>query len=263
MNIDDVDPRARPIRYAGERGAVLMLHGLTGTPYTYGPLARLVADAGFAVYAPLLPGHGTSPERLQHTRWNDWLIAARRAFDELAQAHEAVFVIGFSMGGLLSIVVSQERGAQVSGLVVMGVPLVLDMKTQLLLEAGRYLPLAQFIPFAQKKDGPDVSDPAVAAAMPTYDSTPVAAAISLLDGQDMAKERASRLGIPVLVLHGRHDHVAPARNARLLMSLLNTPTKRMILYPHSWHIMTLDVDHEQLQDDVLAFLESPATLGRS
>ena len=53
-------------------------------------------------------GHGTAPEVLQHTRWNDWLISARRAFDRLNEIHERVFILGFSMGGLLSIVIAQS-----------------------------------------------------------------------------------------------------------------------------------------------------------
>ena len=104
-----VTPRAMPFEYPGDRGAVLLLHGLTGTPYTMRPLGQRLAEAGYHVYAPLIIGHGTAPEVLQHTRWNDWLISARRAFDRLNQIHERVFIVGFSMGGLLSIVIAQER----------------------------------------------------------------------------------------------------------------------------------------------------------
>ena len=216
---------------------MLLLHGLTGSPYNFGPLARRLADEGYEVAAPLLPGHGTSPERLRYTGWNDWLVAARRAFDRLAERHEAVFIVGFSMGSLLATVVAQERGLKVAGLVVIAVPLELDLKSQTVLKLARRVPIDLFLPFVKKENGPDVSDPGVAAAMPSYDRTPIAAAASMLDGQTLAADRAGRLGVPVLVLHGRHDHVAPVRNARVFYDLLQTPSRRLIIYPKSWHIL--------------------------
>ncbi len=258
MNQWTVDSRAEPFRQKGDRGAVLILHGLTGSPYSVRPIAEALAAEGYDVSVPLLMGHGTSPEALQHTRWNDWLMSARHAFDELAADHDQVFIAGLSMGALLTLVLAQERGGQVAGIIPMATPLTLDLLSQTVLSVGRTLPLASVWPFAKKKKGPDVSDPAVAAAMPSYDCTPIAAAVSLLDGQDVARERAPRLSVPVLILHGRQDHVAPARNAAALYNLLRTPYRRQIIYPRSWHILPLDVEHEQVQRDVLAFVEDPA-----
>jgi carboxylesterase len=257
MNQWTVDPRAEPIRLQGDRGAVLLLHGLTGSPYSVKPLAEALGAAGYDVSVPLLMGHGTSPEALHHTRWNDWLMSARHAFDELAQAHEKVFVGGLSLGALLTIVLAQERGAKVAGAILMATPLHLDFLSQNVLRIARTIPIASVFPYKMKKGGPDVSDPAVAAAMPSYDRTPIAAAVSFLDGQDIARERAPRLSVPVLVQHGRQDHVAPARNAREVYSLLRAPHRRMIIYPRSWHILPLDVEHEQVQRDVLAFVDDP------
>ena len=251
---------ARSIYYDGNKGAVLLLHGLTGSPYTFGPLARRLADEGYEVAAPLLPGHGTSPEHLRYTGWGDWLVAARRAFDRLADRHKNVFIVGFSMGSLLATVVAQ-RGLKVAGLVAIAVPLELDLKSQTVLKIARKVPIDLVVPFVKKDNGPDVSDPGVAAAMPSYDRTPIAAAVSMLEGQALAADRASRLAVPVLVLHGRHDHVAPVRNARVFYDLLQTPSRRLIIYPKSWHILPLDIEHEQMQADVVDFVLNPKDWG--
>ena len=248
-----VNPRARSIYYDGNKGAVLLLHGLTGSPYTFGPLARRLADEGYEAAAPLLPGHGTSPEHLHYlggaTGWS-----LRAGLLTVWLTAKNVFIVGFSMGSLLATVVAQERGLKVAGLVAIAVPLELDLKSQTVLKIARKVPIDLVVPFVKKDNGPDVSDPGVAAAMPSYDRTPIAAAVSMLEGQALAADRASRLAVPVLVLHGRHDHVAPVRNARVFYDLLQTPSRRLIIYPKSWHILPLDIEHEQMQADVVDFV---------
>ena len=64
-----------------------------------------------------------------------------------------------------------------------------------------------------------------------------------------------RLSAPVLTYRAS-DHVAPARNAQTLYGLLH-PHRRQIIYPRSWHILPLDVEHEQVRRDVVAFVEDP------
>jgi len=243
---------------AGPAGAdaVLCLHGLTSTPYEMQPLATALARRGLHVLVPRLLGHGTRPECLSHTRWSDWLGSARLAFDRLAARHDRVFVVGLSMGALLGIVLAHERGACCPGLVLMGTPLHLGARTQLAFHVVRALPLAEALPDYEKTDGPDVSDPAVAAAMPSYDRIPMAAAASLIDGQREAVSRLPRLRTPTLVLHGRHDHVAPVSNARRLYESLRMPRRRLVIYPRSWHILPLDVESESVVRDVVDFIDT-------
>ncbi len=249
--------RGAPFEAPGGPDAVLCLHGLTSTPYELRPIAEALARAGHAVYAPRIVGHGRTPEVLAHTRWADWIAVARRAFDRLAAEHERVFVVGLSMGALLSLVLAHERGARVGGVVAMATPLRFRWNEQIALELVDRLPGGEMLPFYPKRGGPDVSDPAVAASMPGYDRIPLVAAASMLEGQHDALDRAARLACPALVLHGRHDHVAPAANARRLFDALGSPRKRLIVYPGSWHILPLDVDHEAVVRDVTSFVADP------
>ncbi len=252
------DPaRGGPIDLPGGPTAVLCLHGLTSTPYELLPVAEALAARGHRVRAPRLVGHGTRPEALQHTRWGDWLATARRAFDALAAEHDKVFVVGLSMGALCGIVVAQERGDRVAGLVAMATPLQLAFKQQAVLALARRLPLADAVPFVPKKGGPDVSDAAIAAAMPNYDRVPLAAASSLLDGQAQARDRVGRLAVPVLVQHGRYDHVAPVHNAHDLMARLHTRHRRLVVYPRWWNILGVDALLVGGARDVVAFVDDP------
>lgn len=61
-------------------------------------LAETFAAAGYSVELPRLPGHGTSPEDMVATDWDDWSEAAETAFKDLAARTRSVIVCGLSMG---------------------------------------------------------------------------------------------------------------------------------------------------------------------
>lgn len=238
--------------------AAICLHGMTASPYEMQPVADALSEMGLEVASPRLAGHGVTVELMAHTRWDDWLAVARRALDEMLERHERVLLAGLSMGALLSLCLAHQRGGRIAGVVAMATPLELPLGDQLALSVARRFPgLADLMPYSDKDGGPDVSDPAVAASLPSYDRIPVAAAASLLDGQDAVRDRLDRITAPVLVLHGRHDHTAPVSNAHRLYRSLRTPWRRLIVYPRSWHILTHDVEHEQVAADVSAFARNP------
>ena len=69
-------PDAEPWSRQGGSHGVLVLHGFTGNPQSVRGLALVLADAGFTVEMPLLPGHGTEIADMLPTRWKDWSEAA-------------------------------------------------------------------------------------------------------------------------------------------------------------------------------------------
>jgi len=86
-------------------GAVVLLHGLTDSPYSLRHIARLYRDDGFVVVAIRLPGHGTVPAGLADVTWQDWSQATRLAVREArrrAGPSVPLHMIGFSNGGALA-----------------------------------------------------------------------------------------------------------------------------------------------------------------
>ncbi len=64
------------------RGAVVLLHGLTDSPYSVRRLAVNYQKHGFVAVVPRLPGHGTAPGALTDVDWEAWLAATRLAVRE-------------------------------------------------------------------------------------------------------------------------------------------------------------------------------------
>jgi len=85
-------------------GAVVLVHGLTDSPYSVRALGELFRDAGLAVVAPRMPGHGLAPAGLLEAKWTDWLavleMAVRHAKAQVGEGRPLVLV-GYSNGGTL------------------------------------------------------------------------------------------------------------------------------------------------------------------
>ena len=109
---------APPDRTGGRAIGVLLVHGFTGSPASMKPWARYLAEQGYAVEVPLLPGHGTTWQDLNQVAWTDWYDEAARAFDPLHEDCAAVVVGGLSMGGSVALRLAEERGDQVSGVIL-------------------------------------------------------------------------------------------------------------------------------------------------
>lgn len=87
------------------RGAVVLLHGLTDSPYSVRYLAEDYQQRGFVAVAPRLPGHGTAPGSLTAVDWQSWMAATRLAVREatrLAGAQRPLHLVGYSNGGALA-----------------------------------------------------------------------------------------------------------------------------------------------------------------
>jgi alpha-beta hydrolase superfamily lysophospholipase len=85
---------------------VVLLHGLTDSPYSLRHLGRLYRDEGFEVLAVRLPGHGTVPSGLSYVKWESWLAATRLAVREARRrvaAPAPLHLVGFSNGGALAL----------------------------------------------------------------------------------------------------------------------------------------------------------------
>ncbi len=85
-----------------ERG-ILLIHGLSDSPFTMRDLAEYFHTRCFLVRAILLPGHGTVPGDLLSVTLEAWIEAARFGIRGIGREVERVYVAGFSTGGTLAV----------------------------------------------------------------------------------------------------------------------------------------------------------------
>jgi alpha-beta hydrolase superfamily lysophospholipase len=83
-------------------GAVVLLHGLTDSPYSLRHVAKFYQARGYLAIGLRLPGHGTVPAALTSTTWEDWLAATRLAVREARRrvpSNAPLHIVGYSAGG--------------------------------------------------------------------------------------------------------------------------------------------------------------------
>lgn len=87
------------------KGGVLMIHGLSDSPYAFRGLSERLSREGYTVMLLRVPGHGTCPGALAQVRWQDWTAAVRVAARDLRgrlPEGAPMIVAGFSNGGALT-----------------------------------------------------------------------------------------------------------------------------------------------------------------
>lgn len=87
------------------KAAVLLLHGLSDSPYSLRSLGERLRKAGATVLGLRIPGHGTAPSGLVTTTWQDMAAAVRLAMGHLAEQVEGrpVYILGYSNGAALAV----------------------------------------------------------------------------------------------------------------------------------------------------------------
>ncbi len=240
-------PGAEPFHHDGSDVGVLLCHGFTGTPQSLRSWGEYLADRGYSVRLPLLPGHGTTWQAMNQTRWEDWYAAVDAAFRELHEACERVVVCGLSMGGALALQLAQAHGPRISGLVLVNPAVKFeDPRTHL-------LPVLKYVVGSLGAIGNDVKKPGVTEL--AYTRTPLKAAHSQLVAWQSVVRDLPEVTQPVLLLRSPQDHVVPASSSALILSRISSLDVTEILLEDSYHVATIDNDAQRIFDESAKFIE--------
>ncbi|WP_042352510.1 alpha/beta hydrolase [Bacillus massiliigorillae] len=80
----------------------LCIHGFTGAPFEVEPLAEYFRfHTNWEIVVPTLPGHGENGD-LSSIQYMEWIACAEDALQQLFERCEEIFVVGFSMGGIIA-----------------------------------------------------------------------------------------------------------------------------------------------------------------
>jgi len=233
----------------GPRGA-LLLHGFAGTPPELRRLGEHLAANGWRCRAPAMAGHALTPEDLQRTTWRDWAASAQTALDELCRECEEVVVAGQSMGGTMALHLAAHDD-RIRAVATLAAPVWLsDWRLRL-------LPLAKHVVrWDMPGDDVDLFWPEAVEELYSYGRRPTSAIRQLDIFVGVVRRELALVRQPVLVLHGGRDRMIDPRNAAdIERGLVCSVEVERHLYPRSGHGMSVDVDREEINAQVLAWFD--------
>lgn len=235
-----------PFYYPGGKTGILLIHGFSGSASELRPMGEYFRQKGYTVCAPLLKGHGTTPEDLRQSQWHDWWMSAIDGYDRLARAGvEKIYVAGLSMGGMLSLKLAIER--PLAGVVTMCAPIwVRDRRAGLARFVHYFYP---YLPRTGRKA------PEIESQMVAFDRTPLRSVGQLLALIRHMRRLLQKVSIPALVIQSRVDETINPESALYIYENISSVDKKLTWYEHSSHIITLDRERRKLFQEVEEFIE--------
>lgn len=97
--------RTFELTHKASLAGVLLLHGMSDSPYSLRNIGRRLHKAGATVIGLRIPGHGTAPSGLIEMQWQDMAAAVRLAMNHLEKQvrGQPLYIIGYSNGSALAI----------------------------------------------------------------------------------------------------------------------------------------------------------------
>ena len=95
---------------ADAHAGVLLIHGLSDSPYSLHSLGEALSADGAWVIGLRVPGHGTAPSGLVHSNWQDMEAAVHLAMSHLQArtVDRPTYIVGYSHGGALALLYALE-----------------------------------------------------------------------------------------------------------------------------------------------------------
>ncbi|AMS16328.1 MULTISPECIES: alpha/beta hydrolase [Pseudomonas] len=252
--------------------AVLLIHGLTGTPTELRRVAVGLANAGCTVYVPTLAGHCGNNADLQATGWQDWYEGVRRTFVGIRRRHRQVFVGGLSMGAVMSMYLASEHPGQVSGLLMYSTTLKYDGWS--INKLAFLTPLLMKIPFGvhicsfEEKPPYGIKNKRLRAVVERQMKAGESSSAGLLTMEGVTvrelhrmnavvKKRMPSITTPALVLHSIEDDITSRWNADYVERKLGGPVVKVLL-DNCYHMITVDLQYRRVVELSADFIERQA-----
>lgn len=214
-------------------------------------MGNFLNEAGYTVYAPLLAGHGKTPEDMNQTTHLDWYASALEAYHRIRKMDvEHVVVAGLSMGGLLTFKLAVEQ--KVDAVVSLCTPIYVMDKRAKFSHIAKY-----FFPYLPRRN---IKEEHIEENIVPLNRTPVGCVSSLMRLLKSVKKDLSRVKAPTMIIQAGKDETVDPRSAEYIYEKISSETKEFKNYPASTHVITLDHDREQVFQDVLRFIRERESL---
>jgi carboxylesterase len=248
-------PTAEPFLFLGDRSkpACLLIHGFTGTPKEMRWMGEYLNQQGYTCYGVRLAGHATDPEDMIRSNWTDWTASVEDAYSLLKTFSDRIFLLGLSMGGVLSLLMSIRL--DVMGVVAMSTPYKLadDPRLRHVEWISR---IVAYMPKTSEEPGASWFDKEAWRDHISYPQNPVRSIGQLNKLLGEMRAALPEVKAPVLLLHSRDDRYVLPENMEMIHGALEKASvKEKVYVTGSNHVVTRDAARRQVFDEALKFIQ--------
>lgn len=258
----------------GDNGhAVILIHGLTGTPHEMKFLANFLHRQGYSVVCPRLANHGQPLEILKTTKWPDFYESVRQAFIKAKDSYDLIFVAGLSMGALLALLLVEEFPDRIAGVSCLSPTLFYDgwntPWSKCLLPLAYMTPIKHYFYF--KEDPPyGIKNETIRRFVHKYYSR-----ASLNDIKEVARygypyfpvtllyqlhllvktltKKLGNIRAPVQIIQAKDDDMTSVKNAQFIYDRVKSEVKEIVLLYNSYHLITADQERDKVAEAMERF----------
>jgi len=247
--------------------AVLMLHGLCGTPLEMGPIPKVLERQGYTVSALEIPNYSASqisPGIAPH--WEDWCDCVEKEISRLSDEHDTVSICGLSMGATLALATAIRRDdiltiialspiLRYDGWAVpwytplLDIPYALGIRNWSYKESEPYglrnMEMRRRVARSLESEG--VAEVG-AAAIPARQ---LAAAKQMMA---YVRTHLHQIHSRLEVIHAIDDETAAPRNAETILEKVSSEVRKAIWLGDSYHIITFDNEREVVLNEAVRFI---------
>lgn len=222
----------------------LCIHGFTGAPYEVEPLAEyLTKHTDWVFSVPTLPGHGKNLS-LKDVHYQQWIDHAENELKKLIDTCDQVYVIGFSMGGMIASLLAAKY--PVDKLVLLSAAayylnpkqMASEIKSMIIDSLKGNLENNEFFQRYKRK----------------IKATPIKATLQFRKLVSYIKPLLPQVEVPTLIAQGECDGIVPPKSAEYLYRTINAKTKRLTYIKDSSHHICHCEEKEALFSTVYDFL---------
>lgn len=250
---------------SGNKRAILLFHGLTGTPFEMKKYGKFLSANGFDVFADCLPGHGDLAKDIYTVKYEQWIDFGLKRLDELSEKYEEVFVAGLCLGAVLSLALAEIAPQKIKG--------VISLSTTLFLDGWRLPGYSFLLPFGlntifryhytypecepygiKNLKTRKIIKGLLEKSDLSSDCFPICAVHELLKLSKSVRARLKEIKTPILIVHSKEDDLSGLRSAYCVNKGVSSKNKELIILQDSYHMVLYDNEKEFVFDRSLNFL---------
>ena len=223
----------------------LCIHGFTGAPAEIEPLAHFLSkQTDWKLVVPTLPGHGETLE-LKGVQYGQWISHAEKELEKLLQTCEKVYVVGFSMGGMIASYLAVHF--PIEKLVLLSAAAYYVNPKQLAVDIG--------IMFKDLHKGKLTENELFLRYKRKLRETPFTATLQFRKLVNTIRPFIPQISVPTFIAQGEIDGIVPPRTAQYLYNHICSPSKKLFYLKNSKHLICHCEEREDLFENILSFLE--------